>query len=255
VDRDARDRWIVNGRPDRAARHRLFCFPYAGGGASVFRSWGQRLPAGVHVAPVQLAGRETRVLEPPVARLSEVVATLADVVGPHLDVPYALFGHSMGALIAFELAREVVRRRLPGPRHLFVSGFRSPDVPNRNRVMHSLPDAEFVRELAHYNGTPRTVLENAELMELLLPALRADFALHETYVYARGEPLDCRLSIFGGTEDPMVSCEELLAWQDKTRGEVSLRMFAGDHFFVNAQREQLLGAIAAVCTAAAAARP
>lgn len=165
-------KWISRPRPNPRARLRLFCIAHAGGGASAFRGWADALPPEVEVCLVQLPGRENRLMEKPFDRLDPLVAALTDAVRPWLDLPWALFGHSNGALIGFELARLLRERGLPGPRHLFASGRRAPDVPPQSRLTGHLPDDEFLADLGELGGLPRELLENREIMQMLLPLLR-----------------------------------------------------------------------------------
>jgi medium-chain acyl-[acyl-carrier-protein] hydrolase len=247
---DGSNPWIACRQPDGPAALRLFCFPYAGGGAAVFRGWPELLPAEVEVCAVQLPGRETRFRDPPLTRLALVVERLAEALGPHLDLPFAFFGHSMGALIGFELSRALRGGGLPAPAHLFVSGFRAPQLPDRDPPIHHLPDAEFVAELRALSGTPEEVFQNPELVRLMLPTLRADFQVCETYAYQEQEPLGCPISVFGGLHDSRIDREELEAWQVQTRDSFALRMFQGNHFYMNSAREPLvramLGALAPI---------
>jgi medium-chain acyl-[acyl-carrier-protein] hydrolase len=171
------------------------------------------------------------------------VQALRQAIQPHLNKPFALFGHSMGATIGFELARELRRQHASGPVHLFVSGGRAPQIPDPDPPIHHLPEKEFIAGLRRFNGTPEEVLRNPELMGLFLPILRADLAALETYSYTPGEPLDCSISAFGGLEDEKVSQDELAAWRDQTRGAFTLRMLPGDHFFLRTARTLLLHAI------------
>jgi medium-chain acyl-[acyl-carrier-protein] hydrolase len=223
---------------------RLFCLPFAGGGASVYRPWDPGLPLTVEVCAVQLPGRETRFRESPYTRLAPLVADLADVLGPILDVPPVFYGHSMGALAAFELARELRRRGGPLPARLIVGGRRAPDRPPRSTPLHTLPDAEFLVELKRLNGTRSAVLENDDLMRVLLPVLRADFAVHETYVYAAEPPLDCPILAVTGEADTICRPAELEGWRRHTRAEFEAVTLPGDHFFLQTHRPQLLGLIA-----------
>jgi surfactin synthase thioesterase subunit len=234
------DPWTVYAKPNQQTRLRLFCIPYAGGSASIFRMWSERLPTEVAVYPIQLPGRETRLLDPPFTRLEALIPTLAQALLPHFTVPFAFFGHSMGALISFELARYLRDHQAPSPIHIFASGRRAPQIPSADPPIYHLPEAEFLEELRHYNGTPDGVLENAELMQVVLPALRADFTMLETYVYRPAEPLACSISAFGGMEDRRVSEESVAAWREQTRGAFRLRMLPGDHFFLHSARESLL---------------
>jgi len=236
----ALDSSIAFRKPNPQARLRLFCFPYAGAGASIFRTWSGGLPADVELCPVQYPGRGTRLTETPFTRLAPLVDALAQALRPLLDMPFAFFGHSLGALVGFELARQLRKQSGVQPVRLFVSADRAPQLPSRHRPIHALPVPDFMAELRRLNGTPSKVLEEAELMEIMLPILRADIAVHETYEYSIEPPLGCIISSFGGLEDHRVTRDELEAWRGQTSESFSLRMFAGDHFFVNAAQPLLL---------------
>ena len=236
----ASDRWITWPRPNPRARLRLFCIAHAGGGASSFRGWADALPPQVEVCPVQLPGRENRVVEPAFDRLEPLVEALANAVDPLLELPFAVFGHSNGALIGFELARTLRARGRPGPVHLFASGRRAPDLPADRPPTHHLPDPEFLEELQQLGGIPTQLLEHQELLSLLLPALRADVTIHETYAYREGAPLDCPITAYGGLVDPRVSREQLQAWGRHTRAGFLLRMFPGGHFYLHDDRAAVL---------------
>src|SRR5689334_12399770 len=238
--------WFTSQRPNAGARLRLFCFPYAGGGAAIYRLWPQSLPSEVEACMAQLPGRGTRLREEPFTNLDALVAAVAEAIAPLLDKPFALFGHSMGAMISFELARRLREQGQPQPSHLFISGRRAPQLPNDDPISYNLPDAELGQELLRLNGTPKEVLEHPELMELMLPLLRADFSVVETYDYRPGVPLDCPLTVFGGLRDAEVSREQLDAWREQTTGEFALRMLPGDHFFLSDAQAQtlLLSAVA-----------
>jgi medium-chain acyl-[acyl-carrier-protein] hydrolase len=247
------DPWLAYLRPRPRPSVRLFCFPYAGGGASVFRGWADGLPDSVEVCPVQLPGREARFREPAFTRLGPLTDAVAGALRPYLDRPFALFGHSLGALVAFELARRLDRDGGPQPVRLFVSGCAAPSVPRGGRPIHGLPDSAFRAELRRLNGTPAAVLDNAELMEILLPTLRADFALCETYAFAPRPPLTCPISCWGGLGDDTASRQDLDAWREQTAGPFRLRMLPGDHFFVRSARPLLLRSLAQELLAAGAA--
>jgi medium-chain acyl-[acyl-carrier-protein] hydrolase len=237
--------WFLGREPGPLTRLRLFCFPYAGGGASVFRAWTALLPRDVEVVPIQMPGHETRLNEPLFSNFQPLVDALARDLDRWLDVPFAFFGHSMGAVIAFELARRLHASGRGDPVHLFLAGRRAPHLASDEEPLHDLPDAELLERVRALNGTPATVLEDRELIELLLPILRADFAICESYEYrAQGPRLQCPLSVFGGTEDPEVSRDDLLAWREHTQGRFRARLFPGDHFFLHTARAPLLAAIA-----------
>ncbi len=232
--------WIFGRRPNPHAGLRLFCFPYAGSSAVVYRSWTEGLPAGVDVCPVQYPGRGTRLMEPSFTRLEPLVEALARALEPLLDRPFAFFGHSLGALVSFELARQIRRQSGILPVCLLVSAGRAPQVPPRHRSIHALPEGEFLEEMRRLNGTPVEVLQNIEIMRILLPVLRADFAIGETYAYSPEPPLACRIISIGGEQDHRVSRDDLDGWREQTNAGFSLRMFPGDHFFLNTDRELLL---------------
>jgi medium-chain acyl-[acyl-carrier-protein] hydrolase len=234
------DSWIACRKPNPRARLRLFCFPYAGTGASIFRTWSDGLPADVEVCPVQFPGRGTRLMETPFTQLSLLVQALAQALVPLMDKPFAFFGHSLGALVGFELARQLRRQAGVQPVRLFISADRAPQIPQRDGPIHALPEGEFLVELRRLNGIPGKVLEEVDLMQIMLPALRADFAVYETYVYSTEPPLNRPFSIFGGLQDDRVSRGDLEAWQDQTSGSFSMRMFPGDHFFLGTTEPLLL---------------
>ncbi len=232
--------WLSSYRPNPEAALRLFCFPYAGGAASVFRKWADALPPTVEVCPVQLPGRDRRWREPPYTNLRLLIEAIAGEFRDYWQKPFAFFGHSMGAIVSFELARRVRAEHGFEPVHLFVSGRRAPQLKGNESVTYNLPRGAFIEELRRLNGTPAEVLEQPELMELMLPVLRADFEVVQTYLYATEPPFTCPLTAFGGLQDIEASREELEAWREQTTGAYSLRMLAGDHFFLNQAQPLLL---------------
>ncbi len=234
------DTWVSWRSPNRQARLRLFCFPYAGGAALIFRTWPDSLRMAFEVCPVELPGRGKRITSAPFTRLQLLVQAIAIALLPYLDKPFAFFGHSMGGLVSFELARLLHKKYGKSPVHLFVSGCRAPQVPDPDPPIHDLPEPEFLEELRRLNGTPEAVLENTELMQMLLPALRADFAVIETYAYTPEPPLDCPITAFGGLQDREVSCDDLKAWIEQTNAAFSLHMLPGDHFFLQSAHALLL---------------
>lgn len=240
ITKSGSSQWIDYLKPNPHARLRLFCFPYAGGSASIFRRWVNDLPPDVEVCPVQLPGRENRLMEPPCTRLSSLVQVLVQALSSYLDLPFAFFGHSMGALIGFELARELRRQHGPCPRHLFVSAHRAPQIPARRPPIHQLAEAAFRAELDGLHGTPQEVLRSAELMQFFFPLLRADFAVSETYIYSSEAPLNCSISAYGGLQDREVSYQDLEQWRDQTDSTFTRRMLPGNHFFVHSARAFLL---------------
>lgn len=238
------ERWLAYREANPRARLRMFCFPYAGGGASAYRGWGASLPQEVEVCPVQLPGREGRLREPPFTRASELIAAVTDALTPWLDLPFVFFGHSMGAMIGYELTRELRRRGRTLPLHLFVSGRRAPQLPARDEPIHDQPEPEFIESVRKLNGTPEEVLQHEELMKLLIPLLRADFAVNETYEFVEEAPVDIGISAFGGLGDQDVSRDDVEAWRIQTRGRFRMRMIPGDHFFLHPQKDLILESVA-----------
>jgi medium-chain acyl-[acyl-carrier-protein] hydrolase len=236
--------WLPYVQPNPEASLRLFCLPYAGGSALIYRSWPHKLPPGVEVYAVQLPGRGHRMKESPFLSVTSLVAALAEALRPHLDKPFAFFGHSMGALSSFELARHLRRHEGLAPEHLFVSGRSAPQFGKRGEILYNLPDDELVEHLRRLNGTPREVLEHPELMELMLPLLRADFSVCDTYTYTDEPPLDCPITAFGGLGDVNVPRADLESWAAQTSGPFSLRMLPGDHFFLHENEATLLHVLA-----------
>jgi medium-chain acyl-[acyl-carrier-protein] hydrolase len=236
--------WFVNFRPNRTARMRLFCFPYAGGGPHVFRTWNSILPDWVELQVVQLPGHGTRILEQPYRSLPELLPDVVEAMLPMLDRPYAFFGHSLGALISYEIALRLQKQIPYLPSHLFVSAREAPHLPDTEEPIFQLPDEAFILKLKEYNGTPRQVLLNPELMEIFLPVLRADFQINETYQHLPGEKLRCPLTVIGGSNDTRIPVETLQAWEELSLQPVGLHIIPGDHFFLHTAQEELVQLIA-----------
>ncbi|HEX5724523.1 MAG TPA: thioesterase domain-containing protein [Longimicrobiaceae bacterium] len=232
--------WVVIPRSDGRARLRLFCFPYAGGGARTFHPWARMLPSGVELCAVQPPGRENRLSEAPYTNMLELVDRLAEVLAPWMDVPFAFFGHSNGAIMSFELARRLRRAGRPLPLHLFLSGRQAPHLPPRHEPIHALAEPAFSERLRRLEGTPEEILQNDEIMELVRPLLRADFALAETYAYAAEPPLAIPISAYGGDEDPDVFVDDVHAWREYTSAAFHARIFPGGHFFLHSGRAAVL---------------
>lgn len=198
----------------------------------------------MQIAAIQLPGREHRLAEPAYSHVDALVPALLDGIRTHLDRPFAIFGHSMGALIAFELARALRRHGMQEPLRLFLSGHRAPHLPDRRPPLHALPDVEFWPALRKLGGTPDEVLAHEELMALVAPTLRADFQLCETYTFREEPPLEIPFTIFGGREDPNVEPYELEGWRPQTLGAVRIEMLRGDHYYLQQSHEALVKAVA-----------
>jgi len=239
-------RWLSVPRPRPEAALRLFCFPYAGSGASGFHAWAKALAGeDLEVCAIQLPGRENRLSEPAFDHLDALLPPLLDALEPQLDRPFGFFGHSMGTLLAFEAARALRDRGWPTPRKLFLSAGRPPHVARTDTPLHGLPDDAFIAAIVErYQGIPAAVLEHRELLDLILPTLRADITLLETYRYRPDAPLAAGFSVFGGRSDPRVDDESLRRWRDLTDGTFDCATFAGGHFYLNDARPALASAIA-----------
>ena len=238
--------WLYRPAPRRVSSAQLFCFPHAGAGASVFRQWPAGLPVELEVCAVQLPGRANRLNAPAVASIPVLADLLVQALTPHLDVPFAFFGHSMGAVLAFEVTRGLASRGLPLPSHLFVSGRRPPHMPDLAPPLHELPDQEFVAEInRRYGGIPPEILESKDVLALLLPCLRADITALETHRPAPGAPLPCPISAFGGADDPLTPKAHLESWRGETAGAFEICVFAGGHFYIEPQRAAVLARLSA----------
>lgn len=233
--------WIDWRALNKDARFRVFCLPYAGAGVSVFRSWGKKLGTDMDICPVQLPGRETRHHEPPFRHMASLADAAHEALTPYLDTPFAFFGHSFGALIALELARRTRHHALL--KRLFVSARRAPHLREPRPPIAHLPNGEFAAAVqARYGGIPQAVLEAQDLLELLLPRLRADFEILEAYESGLDDPLPCGISVFGGRHD-VLSDEELQAWRLHTTADVDVRVLNGGHLYLESHRAELLRAI------------
>ena len=232
--------WIPRPRPQAACR--LYCFPYAGGGANVFRGWEQSLGPRIELAAVQLPGREWRRSEPALTRLEALAEHLADALAPRLEEQenFAFFGYSMGAALAFALVRRLRQLGLPLPQELVVAACRAPQLLRRAPPIYSLGDYEFLAAIKRFGGIPQAVLDEPDLLKLVLPVLRADFEVLGTFTYDEQAPLPLPITVYGGSHDPHASRAELAEWRAHTSAQFKLRLFSGSHFFINEVRDQLL---------------
>lgn len=234
---------LLRPRPLSQPRMRLFCFPYAGGSAAIFHQWPTRLAADIELVSIQYPGRATRMREAPCTRLADLLQDAEQAILGLTDRPFAFFGHSMGATVAFELTRRLRAANHPLPTQLFLSGRSAPQLPPRKPPIHALPDDAFIAAMRDLNGTPGEVLEHRELMEMMLPVIRADFEALETWTFEPSAPLDVPLSVFGGIADDAVPLENLDAWNTCITGKFKRHMFPGDHFFLHQQYPAMLNII------------
>jgi surfactin synthase thioesterase subunit len=232
--------WVEHLSRNSRRKVRLFCFPFAGGSAHMFRHWQGILPEQIDLCLVHLPGRRHLATERPFTRLDLLVDAIAQAIVPEVFRPFAFYGHSMGALIAYELARTLRVRYDCEPTQLFLSGRRAAQLSHVGRRTYDLPDSEFLKEIESLNGTPRDLLDDPEARKLFLPLLRADFELAETYNYKPSAPLSCPMIVYGGVDDPQVSEADLAVWRQQTTGEFLLRVLPGDHFFIRSNERAFM---------------
>ena len=241
-----RNRWVSERNRVEGSRIRLFCLPHAGSGAAAFNSWKRIFPSLVEVCPILLPGRETRLDEASYSDCDLLIRDMTDALSNWFDKPYAIFGHSMGALLAFEMAQTVRSRGLREPRYLFLSGRIAPHLAQAQRPIHQLPHDELIAELeARYGGLPREILQDPEMLEIFLPILRTDLTLIETHCYRERPRLRCPIMVSAGVHDVTVSNESLAAWRIHTVERVEVHWFSGGHFYLTGDsRASLLEKIA-----------
>jgi medium-chain acyl-[acyl-carrier-protein] hydrolase len=235
-----REAWVCYPRPNPSAPLRLFCFPYAGGSGSSFRAWERELPNVIETCFVQFPGREMLIREAPCTDLSSLLEGLEEALLPQFNKPFVFYGHGLGALVSFELARRLRFHRYPVPLHLLVSGYRAPQLPNPHELIHRLNNQSFIEEVYKLGETAEETLCNTKLMDQLLPSMRADFMLDETYRYILDAPFEFPITAFGGEYDWKVSRAELHGWRVQTQNIFSLRMLPGSHFFIHSHKHLFL---------------
>jgi len=236
--------WFIRFRPKNTAQvHlRLFCFHYAGASASIFRSWDEALPDEIELVAVQLPGREYRLDELLLTDLHGIAGLITEILP--LDKRFVFFGHSMGALLGFEIARLLREQGLRQPEMLIASGRNAPQFKWRDAGMQLLPDDEFVSAVIAYKGIPESLLENAALRDLLLPRIRADLTVSAQYQYVEKDPLECPIVVLFGNQDELSTEAGLNGWRAQTTAEVQYFRFAGNHFFLHSAEQLVLSRIA-----------
>jgi medium-chain acyl-[acyl-carrier-protein] hydrolase len=232
-------------RPNPDAGLRLVCLPYSGGRAAAFRGLAAQLPGDVELCAIELPGHGRRLPEVPFTRLGPLAEQVTDVLAERVRQPFVLLGYSMGALLGFEVTRELARRGWPGPSALFVAAANAPHLPLAGPPVHDLPQTALVERLVLLDGSRNALLQNEELVDVMLPVLRADLAITETYAYQPGQPLGCPVAAFGGSADPSVPRPGLEAWRDQTTGDFSVTILAGGHFFLHSSRALFAQALTA----------
>ncbi|MGW0537767.1 thioesterase II family protein [Streptomyces sp. NPDC003032] len=237
------DLWVRRCRPAATDAPRLVCFPHAGGSATYYYPLAAALAPEIDVLVIQYPGRQDRHREPCVDDLHRLTDHLHEVLAPCLDRPFVFYGHSMGAVLAFEVARRCEGGARLWPAHLVVSGRRAPS-RHRHETTHLQDDAGLIKELVAAGGTDRRLTEDAEFLASVLPAVRSDYRAVETYTYRPGPPLTCPVTVLTGTADPKVTLDEARAWRGHGSGEFALRTFTGGHFFIEEHRDAVAGVLA-----------
>jgi len=232
--------WFANSRQKQTADLRLFCFPYAGDLGSAFYRWPDLFRPAIDVYPIVLPGRGIRSDEVLMRRIDPLLLSLRSALDGLLDRPFAFFGHSLGALLAYELACHLAVAKGPEPVALFVSGRRAAHLPPSHREVHALAEDEFIEAIGQYNGTPPEILLDPNLMSYVAPVLRADLEINETYTYRHNGKLNCEIMAFGGESDVFTSADELSKWTDLSNGKFTLQMMPGDHFFLRTQQAAII---------------
>jgi surfactin synthase thioesterase subunit len=240
--------WLPYTKEIKPNAHLLFCFPYGGGNPVFYNNWEVYLPDHFQVCPVQLPGRGIRFSEPSYTNFRALVRDIVAAIQPHLmSNRFSFFGHSMGALVSFEVTRLLQSMSLPLPDNLFVSGYHAPHIPDPGRKIHHLPDDEFLDGIVEMNGLPEELVQNRDFLSVFLPALRADFTMCETYRYLPGNKLKCPIVALGGTGDPEAGEDHLKAWQTQTVSDFSLHMLKGDHFYIHQKEREIIKIIETQC--------
>lgn len=212
---------------------RLFCFPFGGGGASVFHSWAMAMGDTIEIRALQLPGRETRIAEPREKDIDKVVMEIAAALAAYQDKPFAIFGYSLGSLLAFEVCRELRRQDWKMPFHLFVAAHEAPQLPPSHPPISHLDDKEFVIKIEYYFQPQGEAWGNLELREFLMPVLRDDIALYESYRYQEDAPLPCPIDVFAGDRDRATPLESTRLWSDQTTSNMKHHVLEGGHFFID----------------------
>lgn len=237
--------WFVSPRVDPNAEFRLFIFPYAGGNPTAFGKW---TIENIECWTAHYPGRGSRYSEPLIKNIPSLVEPLSQAMHPLLDKPFAFFGHSMGAVVAFELVRSMRRNKLPQPKLFFVSACGAPHLPAPHPPIHALSNDEFLATLQKLNGIPSELLRQPEAIQLLLPIVRADFEAVETYQFIPDHPLEIPIVALGGLHDPRISRERLEGWSTQTSAGFKSHYFDGDHFFIHTEKDTILDLIQAKLT-------
>ena len=229
----SRDKWFFCKKPKPQASMRLFCFPFGGGGASVFHDWPDAMGNEIEIRALQLPGRETRFREPREKDVNNVIKNIVQALEAYQDKPFAIFGYSLGSLLAFEVCRELRKQNMKMPMHLFIAALSAPQLPTPHPPISSLADREFIQKVEYYYQPQGEAWNNLELREFLLPVLKDDIALYESYVYREEAPLTCPIDVYAGDKDRATPVESTQYWSEQTNSELKQHVFQGGHFFID----------------------
>lgn len=232
--------WITCPHPEPGAKVRLFCLPFAGGGASIYRSWGKLIGNEIEVCPIQLPGRENRFSDTPIKQAQAMAQTLANQIQLYSNKPFFIYGHSMGALIAFELTRALQDNGLDLPQGLILAAHRAAHLPRKREALYALPDDQFIDRLKRFGGFPQEVLDSKELLAFLMPTLKADFTLCDTYQFESRLPLQCPLHLLAGADDIEASPDVVEPWKEHTSDSAHMHVLSAGHFFLRTHQEDLI---------------
>ncbi|WP_347553054.1 thioesterase domain-containing protein (plasmid) [Pseudalkalibacillus hwajinpoensis] len=235
------NKWITVNELKPEARYRLFCFPYAGGASSIYNNWNKYLPADIELFPIELPGRGRRISEPPIRNMNLLIRTIVRDLLPYFkEKRFMFFGHSMGAILSYELTNLLLKNEGMSPEKLFVSAHRAPHVPRVSNQTYNQSDETLIQKLKELNGTADIILNTPELLDLVLPIMRADLELCETYKFKNHNPLTIPITAFAGDNDKNVLVDSVRKWDERTTNQFNLEIIKGDHFFINDQTENMV---------------
>lgn len=231
-------KWFMIPERKSDAKFRLFCFPFAGSGPSVFFKWVNDIDSNIELVAVQLPGREKRLSEPVLYKMDSILEELVPAIIPLLGKPFFFFGHSMGAILAYELVRWLHKNNQKLPLKIYLSGRRAPHLSEKDHPIHNLPDKQFIAKIREYGGLPGEILDNKAFLDFYLPILKADFSVVETYQYKNLPRVNVPFCAMGGDKDLLADVDEIKAWQELTAGDFNYYIIPGNHFFlIDAQKD------------------
>jgi medium-chain acyl-[acyl-carrier-protein] hydrolase len=238
-----RDKWFFCMKPNTAAATRLFCFPFAGGGASVFNGWNELVDSSIEICALQLPGREARYSEPRIKDFVKLVKDIAQAIHEYQDKPFSIFGYSFGALLAFEVSRELRRQGLAIPVHLFVAACQAPQIPDAYPPISMLGDSEFMHKVEDFFEPQNEAWSHSKLRDFLLPVLRDDIAVCESYVYRKEAPFSCPIDVFAGEQDRSIPVASTRDWSEHSTATVTHHVFPGGHFFIDDSEDEIIALV------------